>query len=84
MSRMKGTPNKVTRDVRETIQSVLEKRVDRIPKLLDQLEPKEELEMMVKLLVFIVPKPIPKQEAENATDWGDFAERLAKAMRYNS
>lgn len=62
MSRMKGTPNKVTRDVRETIQSVLEKRVDRIPKLLDQLEPKEELEMMVKLLAFIVPKPIAKED----------------------
>jgi len=62
MARSKGTPNKVTRDVRETIQSVLEKRVDRIPKLLDQLEPKEELEMMVKLIAFIVPKPIAKED----------------------
>ena len=50
----------MTREVRETIQSILEKRVDRIPVLLNQLEPKDELEMMVKLIAYIVPKPIEK------------------------
>lgn len=65
--RPKGKPNKVTREVREVIKAVLEERVERIPALLDTLTPKEELEMIVKLTAFIVPKPITAED--NGDDW---------------
>ena len=84
MSRAKGTPNKVTREVRDVLKDIVNGELEGLPKRLAKLSDVDRVAVLMKLLVFIVPKPIPKQEAENATDWGDFAERLAKAMRYNS
>ena len=84
MSRAKGVPNKVTRAVRDVLKDIVDCELESLPARLVKLPDVDRVAVLMKLLAFIVPKPMPKQEAEDATDWGDFAERLANAMRYNS
>ena len=54
--RPKGTPNKSTAELKEALQSVLDSELGKIQKHLNQLEPKERLEIIIKLLPYILPK----------------------------
>lgn len=51
-----GSLNKTTKELRETLKSVLSDEIEKIPETLQQLDPKEKLEIVVKLLPYIVPK----------------------------
>jgi len=51
-----GSPNKVTKQVRESLQEALSGEIEKIGKLLESLEPKDRLEIIVKLLQYILPK----------------------------
>jgi len=84
MSRAKGTPNKVTREVRDVLKDIVNGELEALPKRLAKLSDVDRVAVLMKLLAFIVPKPIPKHEAEDSTDWGEFGERLGNALRYNS
>jgi|UniRef100_UPI004047E68C hypothetical protein len=54
--RSKGTPNRLTKEFRILLKDILYKEVERIPEYLDSLEPKEKLEVIIKLLNFAIPK----------------------------
>ena len=54
--RILGTPNKTTAETKEMIQNIVSKKLDNINELLEQLEPKEQLDIIIKLLPYIVPK----------------------------
>ena len=54
--RQRGTPNRITTRVREYVSEIIEMELDNVPKLLDQLEPKERLEILIKLLPYATPK----------------------------
>jgi hypothetical protein len=84
MSRAKGTPNKVTREVRDVLKDIVNGELEGLPKRLAKLPDVDRVTVLMKLLAFIVPKPMPKQEAESSTDWTEFAEALANTLRYNS
>jgi hypothetical protein len=62
--RQKGTPNKVTGTVREMISQSISTELESLPKLLKQLEPKERMDTIIKLLPYLIPKADPKQEPE--------------------
>jgi hypothetical protein len=56
MPRPKGAPNKVTRDLREFVQSFLEDNADRIQEDFDSLSPAERLRFLERLFPFVMPK----------------------------
>ena len=54
--REKGTPNRLTKELRTILKDVLYNELEKIEELLDSLEPKERLELVIKILPFILPK----------------------------
>lgn len=54
--RNKGIPNKITQNVRESIQAFIECNTDTLQATFDQLEPKDKIKYYIDLLPFIVPK----------------------------
>ena len=54
--RPKGSPNKITATAREWITGLIDKNRKQIEKDLKQLEPKERLQMLEKLMQYVVPK----------------------------
>jgi hypothetical protein len=54
--RQKGTVNKDTKKLRLAIQDILDKGVDTFQSDLDQLEPKDRLDILLKLMDFSLPK----------------------------
>jgi hypothetical protein len=66
-----GTPNKLTKELRAALKDLLHQELQNLPEHLNSLEPKDRLEILVKLL----PYALPKVEAVNYTenepmDWG--------------
>lgn len=60
--RQKGTPNKVTASVKDWLSGLIDKNRKQIEKDIKQLEPKERLQVLEKLMQYV----IPKQQAVNA------------------
>ena len=54
--RIKGTPNKVTKEIRESYQLLIEKSLDRLESDLMELTPKERIEVLIKLSEYVIPK----------------------------
>jgi len=54
--RKKGTPNKDTKKLRERISDLIDNNFDTIQADIDQLEPKERLDFLVKLFEYGLPK----------------------------
>ena len=54
--RQKGTPNKLTKELRAILKDVLYEEIDRLPERLDELDAKERLELVIKLMPFVFPK----------------------------
>lgn len=54
--RKKGTPNKDTKELRERISDLIDNNFDSIQADLDQLEPKEKLDFLIKLFEYALPK----------------------------
>ena len=54
--RQKGTPNKLTKELRSVLKDVLYEEIDRLPERLNELETKERLELVIKLMPFVFPK----------------------------
>ena len=53
--RQPGTPNKITNEVRQSINSFIQNNIDKMQNSFDLLEPKEKLYFMEKLFKYIVP-----------------------------
>lgn len=54
--RKKGTPNKITKELRETIKEILESEFKKMPEILKSLDPEKRMNLLIKLLPFVVPK----------------------------
>lgn len=59
--RVKGTPNKVTYFLKEWITSLIDKQRTQIEQDLQELEPKERLQMIEKLMQYVIPKQAAQQ-----------------------
>ena len=57
--RKKGTPNRLTAEIRNTLKAVMDEQISNIPDLLEQLEPKERLDMLIRLMPYTLPKITP-------------------------
>jgi len=54
--RQAGTPNKLTKELRAALKNILHNEIEQLPDYFDKLEPKDRLELVVKLLPYALPK----------------------------
>jgi hypothetical protein len=69
-----GTPNKLTKELRAALKNILHQEIELLPGHFNKLEPKDRLELLVKLLPFALPKVEPESyeigEGGLADSWG--------------
>jgi len=58
-----GTPNKLTKELRAALKNILHQEIELMPDHFNKLEPKDRLELLVKLLPFALPKVEPESYA---------------------
>tara|TARA_B110000037_G_C16841417_1_gene391943 strand:+ start:99 stop:341 length:243 start_codon:yes stop_codon:yes gene_type:complete len=69
--RQKGTPNRMTKELRSVLKDVLFEELGEIKEKLDMLEPKERLELVIKLIPYVLPKVNSVSHTANEPmDWG--------------
>ena len=69
-----GTPNRLTKELRAALKNILHQELELLPDHFNKLEPKDRLELLVKLLPFALPKVEPESyeigEGGIADSWG--------------
>jgi hypothetical protein len=55
-----GTPNRLTKELRAVLKNILHQEIELLPDHFNKLEPKDRLELLVKLLPFALPKVEPE------------------------
>jgi len=59
MPRKKGVPNKLTNQVRSVIIDIINKEIDHLPDLLNELDPSDRADFLIKLIKQVIPAPSP-------------------------
>lgn len=54
--RQQGTPNKITKDIRNILKQVIANELEGIAETLNQLDAKDRIEMTLKLMGYVMPK----------------------------
>ena len=54
--RTKGTPNRLTKEVRSILKEVLYVEISQLNKHFEELEPKARIELLIKLMPYVCPK----------------------------
>lgn len=54
--RKKGTPNRMTKELRSVLKDLMFEELENLKEHLDTLRPKERIELIIKLMPFILPK----------------------------
>ena len=54
--RQKGTPNKMTKELRSVLKDILYQELEEVQERFNLLEPKERIELLIKLMPYILPK----------------------------
>ena len=57
--RQKGTPNRLTKELRAVLKDLIHEELETLQERMDHLDPKERLEVLVKLLPYVLPKVSP-------------------------
>ena len=69
--RKKGTPNKLTKEIRTVVKEILYYELENIEEHFDKLEPKERIELIIKMMPFVLPKVHTISHSTNEpADWG--------------
>lgn len=56
--RKKGTPNKVSTDVRQVLRELVQSEINTLQDAFNDLTPDKRVEYLIKLLAYVVPKPL--------------------------
>jgi len=68
--REKGTPNKLTKELRSVLKDILYQELEQIQEHLDTLKPKERIELLIKLMPYVLPKVTSVSHTTNEPlDW---------------
>ena len=68
--RQKGTTTIITKELRAVLKNFLFKELEQIQERLDLLEPKERIELIIKLMPFVMPKTTSISHTTNEPlDW---------------
>lgn len=57
--RAAGTPNKITIELRKTLKAFIAGQIDSLPATITELTAKEKLDLLIKLMPFVLPKIEP-------------------------
>ena len=69
--REKGTPNRITKELRSLLKDVMYDEIGALQDRLDALNPKERVELLVKLMPYALPKVTSVSHTTNEPlDWG--------------
>ncbi|MEY4126768.1 MAG: hypothetical protein RL737_957 [Bacteroidota bacterium] len=69
--RTKGTPNRLTKELRTVLKDVVYRELESIELRLDELEPKERIELTIKLMPYVFPKlQTISHNTNEPLDWG--------------
>lgn len=66
-----GTPNRLTKELRAALKNILHQEIELLPDHFNKLEPKDRLELLVKLLPFALPKVEPESYQIGEGGFGD-------------
>lgn len=68
--RQKGTPNILTKELRSVLKDVLYEEIDCLNERLNELNTKDRLELLVKLMPFVFPKvQAVSQSVDEPINW---------------
>ena len=69
--REKGTPNRITKELRSLLKDVMYDEIGALQERLDALNPKERVELLIKLMPYALPKVTSISHTTNEPlDWG--------------
>mgnify|MGYP001268287943 FL=1 len=69
--REKGTPNRITKELRSLLKDVMYDEIGALQERLDALNPKERVELLIKLMPYALPKVTSISHNTNEPlDWG--------------
>jgi hypothetical protein len=69
--RQKGTPNRITKELRSLLKDVMYDEIGALQERLDALNPKERVELLIKLMPYALPKVTSISHTTNEPlDWG--------------
>ena len=69
--REKGTPNRITKELRSLLKDVMYDEIGALQERLDALNPKERVELLIKLIPYALPKVTSVSHTTNEPlDWG--------------
>ena len=69
--REKGTPNRMTKELRSVLKDVLYEDMEALQERLDTLKTKERVELLIKLMPYVLPKVTSVSHTTNEPlDWG--------------
>jgi len=54
--RQKGTPNRITKELRSLLKDIMYYEIGALQERLDALNPKERVELVIKLMSYVLPK----------------------------
>lgn len=57
--RKKGTPNRVSSELRVLLKNLLYEEIERLPSYLNELDPKDRIEICIRLMNYAYPKVKP-------------------------
>ncbi len=63
--REKGTPNKLTKEIRKTLNDIVHKELEKVEENLNTLEPKQRIELLIKLMPYVLPKAESISESDS-------------------
>ena len=68
--REKGTPNRMTKELRSVLKDILYQELEQIQVHLDNLKSKERIELLIKLMPYVLPKVTSVSHTTNEPlDW---------------
>lgn len=68
--RQKGTPNRMTKELRSVLKDILFEEIEELQDRLDNLNPKERVELIIKLMPYALPKVTSVSHTTNEpVDW---------------
>jgi len=56
MSRPQGSPNRITKEVRELLKTIVEQELDALPERLEAMPPADQVGVLLKLLPYVAPR----------------------------